>query len=118
MPHILIVDDERQIQTLLSLSLRDAGYRVTVASDGIEAMNRCISETFDLVLTDVEMPRMNGHQPVRWIADNCPNVRFALMSSASNMDCDACPVPGRCRLLRKPFFPRDVVALLRQMLNP
>jgi len=118
LPHILIVDDERQIQTLLSLNLRDAGYQITVASDGMEAMARCISETFDLVLTDVEMPRMNGHQLVRWIADNRPNVRFALMSSASNMDCDECPVPSRCRLLRKPFFPRDVLALLRQMLNP
>jgi CheY-like chemotaxis protein len=118
LPHILIVDDERQIRTLLSLNLRDAGFHVTVASDGLEAMTRCLSEKFDAVLTDVEMPRMNGHQLVSWIADNRPNVQFALMSSASNMDCDECPVPGRCRFVRKPFFPRDVVALLRQMLNP
>jgi two-component system, chemotaxis family, chemotaxis protein CheY len=113
---ILIVDDEIQIRTLLSLTLRRAGYKVTVAADGIEAMTLCMFERFDAVLTDIDMPRMNGHELVRWIARNRPKVRCAVMSSW-NLDCDECPVPGMCLFLRKPFFPRDVVAIIERMLH-
>jgi CheY-like chemotaxis protein len=116
MPHILIVDDERHIRTMLSLTLRRAGHQVTVAADGFEAMMLCISTTFDAVLADVDMPRMNGHELVRWVAVNRPETPYALMS-ALNLQCEDCPVPGRCLLLHKPFFPRDAVALINQMLN-
>ena len=83
----------------------------------MEAVRLCNSDTFDAVLTDVNMPRMDGHQLVRWIAANRPGVPFALMSSTFNIDCDECPVSGQCLLLRKPFFPRDVVDLLKRMLG-
>jgi CheY-like chemotaxis protein len=112
---VLIVDDERQIRTLLSISLRTAGYDVTLAADGFEAMTLCISETFDAILTDVDMPKMSGHELVRWIAGNRPKTRYALMSGL-NPECEECPVPSS-RLLQKPFFPKDAVAMIEQMLN-
>jgi CheY-like chemotaxis protein len=70
--HILIVDDDPQIRTLLSVTLRNAVYKVTIASDAFEAMTLCQSMTFDAVITDVEMPGMNGHELVRWITANYP----------------------------------------------
>jgi CheY-like chemotaxis protein len=115
LPNILIVDDERQIRTLLSMSLRRAGYDVTVAADGFEAMTFCISETFDAILTDIDMPRMNGHELVRWIASNRPKTRYALMSGLPTYE--ECPVHSQPLLLQKPFYPRDAVALIKQMLN-
>jgi CheY-like chemotaxis protein len=97
------------------MSLRTAGYDVTVAADGFEAMTLCISETFDAILTDIDMPRMNGHEFVRWIAGNRPKTRYALMSGFP--DQEECPVHSPSLLLQKPFYPKDAVALIKQMLN-
>ena len=60
MKRILIVEDELDIEELLAAYLRDAGYEVALAGDGVEAMRLFQSETFDLVLLDLMLPRMDG----------------------------------------------------------
>ena len=57
---ILLVDDEEQIRKMVSLILRRAGYEVTVAADGVEALKRLAEATPDLILSDVMMPNMDG----------------------------------------------------------
>ena len=57
---LLVVDDAMTVRELQRTILERAGFDVTVACDGIEALERLESERFDLVLTDVEMPRMDG----------------------------------------------------------
>jgi two-component system chemotaxis sensor kinase CheA len=57
---LLVVDDALTVRELQRTILERAGFDVTVASDGIEALVQLENETFDLVLTDVEMPRMDG----------------------------------------------------------
>ena len=64
-PRILLVDDEQSIQTLLSYPLRKDGYEVVQASDGREALARFGESTFDLVVLDVMMPRMDGLEVCR-----------------------------------------------------
>ena len=64
-PRILLVDDEQPIQTLLSFPLQRDGYDVVQASDGREALNRFSEQTFDLVVLDVMMPRMDGLEVCR-----------------------------------------------------
>src|ERR1041384_3741305 len=59
-PRILLVDDEQSIQTLLSYPLRKDGYEVVQATDGREALARFGESTFDLVVLDVMMPRLDG----------------------------------------------------------
>ena len=68
MPRILIVDDEASIRALLTTAFGVAGYEVRTAPDGPEAMALCETERFDAVLSDVVMPKMNGHELARWIA--------------------------------------------------
>jgi CheY-like chemotaxis protein len=116
LPRVLIVDDEPQIRTLLSMSLRMVGYDVTAAADGFEAMTLCTAETFDAILTDIDMPRMNGHELVRWVARNRPLTRYALMSGLGP-EYEECPVNSPLLLLHKPFFPKEAVALIEQILN-
>jgi len=116
LPHILIVDDERAILALLSRAFSRAGFDVTLANSAFDAMEFCNSKAFDAVLSDVDMPRMNGHELVRWIGDKHPRVRCALMS-AFHIECEECPYVGRCHVLRKPFIPNDAIALIRQMLT-
>jgi DNA-binding response OmpR family regulator len=62
---ILLVDDEQPIQTLLSFPLQKDGYEVVQASDGREALARFGEQTFDLVVLDVMMPRMDGLEVCR-----------------------------------------------------
>jgi two-component system, chemotaxis family, chemotaxis protein CheY len=101
---------------MLSMSLRRAGYDVTTAVDGFDAMTLCISRTFDAILTDIDMPRMNGHELLRWIAANRPKTRYALMSGL-HLEHDECAVRSPRLLLQKPFFPKEAVAIIEQMLN-
>jgi CheY-like chemotaxis protein len=116
LPRVLIVDDEPQIRTLLSTSLRMVGYDVTAAADGVEAMALCTAEAFDAILTDIDMPRMNGHELVHWVAGNHPMTRYALMSGLGPVY-EECPATKPLLFLHKPFFPKEVVALIEQMLN-
>src|ERR1051326_6837133 len=104
MPRLLIVDDEPGIRSLLSLAFNRAGFLVKIAANPSEAMALCDSERFDAILCYVQMPGMDGHSLIRWIADRHPNIRSILMS-AYDLQCGNCPHRGRCELLRKPFLP-------------
>src|SRR5947207_2275502 len=64
-PRILLVDDERSIQTLLSYPLSKDGYEVVVASDGTEALTRFAERPFDLVVLDVMIPYVDGLEVCR-----------------------------------------------------
>ncbi len=60
MTHILIVDDEERIRHLLSLMLENRGYTVSQAGDGLEAFEMIQQNDYQMVITDIKMPRMNG----------------------------------------------------------
>ena len=59
---ILVVDDDQSLRELLKLHLSAAGYIVTTASDGIEAGYAVLKDPPDLIITDVNMPHMDGYQ--------------------------------------------------------
>ena len=67
MKRILIVEDEPDIQELLSAYLRDAGYETSVAEDGAAALDAFESAPFDLVLLDVMLPKVDGFEVCRRI---------------------------------------------------
>ena len=67
--HILLVEDSDMVRESLRRLLVDAGYRVTVARDGAEGLELAQSQRFDLVSTDVMMPRMDGYELTRALRD-------------------------------------------------
>lgn len=69
MQSILIVEDDPAIQALLHDFLLEAGYAVAVASDGVEALSRFEEQTFDLVLLDLLLPKMDGYSVCRAIRE-------------------------------------------------
>ena len=107
-PSILIVDDEQQIRSLLSVTFTRAGFQVTTASNGLDAVGCCSNQPFDVVLSDVRMPEMDGHQLMRWIAVHHPMTRTVLMSGY-DPQCEKCAYSPRCVLVAKPFRPIEVV---------
>jgi len=116
MPRVLIVDDEPAIRSLLSLTFARAGYDVRTAADPYKAMEACAFESIDAILSDVQMPGMDGHCLVRWVAATYPTIRSVLMSGF-DITCGDCPFAGRCTLLRKPFKPNEAVAIIAQVLR-
>ena len=116
MPRVLVVDDEPAIRSLLSLAFVRAGYEVRTAADAFKAIELCGSESFDAILSDVQMPGMDGHRLVRWVATTYPTIQSVLMSGF-DITCGGCPFVGRCTLLRKPFSPKDAVAIITRALN-
>jgi two-component system cell cycle response regulator CpdR len=114
-PKILIVDDEAQIRGLLSLTFEQAGYIVKTAASGRDAIALCDAEVFDVVLSDVVMPEMDGHELVEWIAANRPATHFALMSGF-DPSCNGCASSPRCELIPKPFHPAQVVGFVELVL--
>ena len=65
---ILIVDDDDEIRELLEFDVRASGYFVDTAKDGLEGLNKALNNSYDLILLDVMMPKMNGF-------DVCKNIR-------------------------------------------
>jgi DNA-binding NtrC family response regulator len=117
MARILIVDDESAIRKLLAHFLSREGYYVQTAGSGSEAMEICTAETFDLVLSDIVMPGMDGHSLARLLAVNYPSTRMAMMSAYDASCQQGCPYsPRRCKFLAKPFLPGEMLAFVRNTL--
>lgn len=116
MPTLLIVDDEPAIQALLSVAFTRAGYEVKTAGGPDQAMELCGSQKFDAILSDVQMPGLDGHSLIRWVADKYPETRSVLMSGF-DIHCADCPLTGRCSLLRKPFLPSMAITAVGQALR-
>ncbi|MEO8593815.1 MAG: response regulator [Candidatus Solibacter sp.] len=113
--NILIVDDESPIRKLLSTCFARSGFAVETASDGADAIALCETNKFDVVLSDVMMPKINGHQLAQFVALNSPTTITVLMSGY-DATCEAYRYSPRGTLVAKPFLPQDVVDTVQSLL--
>ena len=113
---ILIVDDEAQIRGFLSLTFEQAGYVVKTAASGRDAIAFCEEEGFDVVLSDIAMPEMDGHELAEGIGAHRPATRTALMSGF-DPGCPGREYSSPCDLIAKPFRPHEVVSFVAQILE-
>jgi pilus assembly protein CpaE len=86
--HILLVDDEEQIRKLLEASLQRRGYDVAVASDGIEALRQIRTTMPDLIVTDVNMPNMNGFELTRRLRADHRTARVPIVMLSARKQAD------------------------------
>ena len=78
--HILVVDDEYLIRSLVPKALTVLGVTVDVAENGRQAKAKILSGNFDLVITDINMPEMNGLELLRWIKKHRPHIEGIVMT--------------------------------------
>lgn len=78
--HLLVAEDEGSVAELLEEYFTAAGYRVTRAGDGQEALEVLPTASFDLLLTDIRMPRMDGVKLVRHVRQAHPNMPIVVLS--------------------------------------
>ena len=81
MVHILVVDDDAHTRMFLSGLLREAGYSVSVACDGVEALECMDREHVDLVVLDIMMPRMDGYELTRTLRAADSNLPILMVSA-------------------------------------
>ena len=112
-PRILLADDEQSIQTLLSYPLRKDGYDVVQASDGREALARFAESTFDLVVLDVMMPRMDGLEVCRRLRARSDVPIIMLTAKAEEIDKVIGLELGADDYITKPFSLREFRARVR-----
>lgn len=112
---ILVVDDEKGVRSLVAAILTKAGYFVHQAADASQAIAACEGGSYDLLLSDVRMPGMNGHVLAQWVAAEHPETRTALMTGC-DAECPGCPA-SRCTVIGKPFRAADLVSFVRSALS-
>ncbi|MEJ2690759.1 MAG: response regulator, partial [Deltaproteobacteria bacterium] len=78
--HVLVVDDEFLIRNMVRKALAHLGVTVDVAENGLEAQQKIIAGNYNLVITDINMPEMNGADLLRWIWENHPNIEGIVMT--------------------------------------
>lgn len=115
--HILLAEDEAPLRNLLKLSLEGAGYRVSPAEDGQEAVNIFDSEPIDLVILDVMMPRLDGFAVCRHIRRRS-DVPIIMLTALSNTD-DLVQgfEAGADDYITKPFTFKEVEARIQAILR-
>ena len=118
--HILIVDDHAHIRRLLQLNLERAGYRVSLAADGVQALVRVTADAPDLIITDVMMPHMDGIELIRRLKGDPQTAGIpVLVVSVRSQDEDILEGgrSGADGYFTKPFHPSDLVATAAAVLN-
>lgn len=119
MTKILVTEDERDIRDLIAFTLRFAGYEVVTASNGEEAVELAASESPDLILLDVRMPRLTGYDACKIIkADpNLADVPVVFLSAkGQESEIQAGLDAGAEEYLLKPFAPDELTNRIRAIL--
>ncbi len=83
---ILVVDDEQKMRRLLEMALRGMGYEVVQAADGAEALARFDESPFDMVLTDMRMPRMNGLELLRSLRERGEELPVVVLTAHGTVE--------------------------------
>lgn len=118
MEKILVVDDEQSLREVLSIMLKRAGYAVTSVSDGEEAVEQLQKEIFDLVITDLRMPKVDGMEVLRAVKSASPETVVLIITAFATADSAVEAMKqGAYDYLTKPFQVDEVQLIIRNALE-
>ena len=110
MTRILLAEDDQVMREYLTRALERAGYAVTAVDRGTAAIPLLESERFDLLLTDIVMPEMDGIELARRAGEMVPGLRVMFITGFAAVTLKAGREMPNARVLSKPFHLRDLVA--------
>ena len=110
MIRILLAEDDQVMREYLTRALERAGYAVAAVDRGTAAIPLLETESFDLLLTDIDMPEMDGIELARRAAELVPGLRVMFITGFAAVTLKAGREMPNARVLSKPFHLRDLVA--------
>jgi len=119
-PRILLVDDDGETRELLRDYLGDSGYEIQVAADGKQACAVLGRFVPDLVITDLEMPGMDGLQLIRWLRKERPRCAILLVTGRTDRELQLCRF-GRLagfECMHKPIDVDDLGRVVERLTSP
>jgi two-component system chemotaxis response regulator CheY len=117
---ILTVDDSPSLRMAIRIALTGAGYRVTEAGDGVEGLAKAGAETFDMIVTDLNMPNMDGLTMIRELRTQPAQAGVPIIFLTTESDADMkaqAKAAGATGWLVKPFVPDQLIKIARKVLG-
>jgi len=117
---ILVIDDEPHITHVVALKLRHAGYEVLTAGDGEEGYEVACDASPDLIITDIQMPYMNGVEMCQRLSANPPTAGIPVLVLTARgyalgpEDTNRTNIRGT---ISKPFSPREILTRVEEVFN-
>ncbi len=119
MASILTVDDSASIRRTIKIALTGEGYDVTEAADGAEGFRKAGSASFDLIITDLNMPVMDGLTMIRELRKNPANTGVPILFLTTESDAGIkaqAKAAGATGWLTKPFDPDGLIKIVQRIL--
>jgi two-component system chemotaxis response regulator CheY len=117
---ILAIDDSASIRQMVSFTLKNSGYEVTEAIDGMDGLDKAKGKTFSLILTDQNMPRMDGLSLIKSLR-GMPQYKTVPILMLTTESSDAMKQQGRAAgatgWLVKPFDPQKLVEVVKKVIG-
>jgi len=115
---VLVVDDEENTRFAFRMLLQKAGYAVQTAAHGLEALTSLHTQVSDLVLTDLQMPYMNGIDLLRTLRRDFPGLPVVMMTAFKGADTEAMVHShGAVEILFKPVDPDHLRSVLERCIG-
>lgn len=122
MQSILVIDDQAEMRTALQLVLSAAGYQVTLATNGKEALQALLKGKVDLVITDVVMPEKDGIEVAMELRKTHPGLPVVVMTGGGKLKADVylrmARSLGAKGILQKPFSNEQLLLTVALALTP
>ncbi len=115
MIRILLAEDDESMRVYLARALERTGYHVVAVENGLAALPLLESEPFDLLLTDIVMPEMDGIELAQKAAEIAPDIRVMFITGFAAVALKAGRKTPDAKVLSKPFHLRDLVAEVERM---
>jgi two-component system, cell cycle response regulator CpdR len=117
MIRILLAEDEQAMREYLARALEKSGYEVVAVDRGTEAAPLLESQEFDLLLTDIVMPEMDGIELARHCSKVSPQTQVMFITGFSGVTLRAGQSMPNAKILSKPFHLKDLVLEVERMFN-
>jgi two-component system chemotaxis response regulator CheY len=117
---IMTVDDSASVRQMVSFTLKQAGYQVVEAVDGSDAQRKLSASQVQMLITDLNMPNLDGIGLTRWVRAN-PQTKFLpvilLTTESQDAKKQAGKVAGATGWIVKPFKPEQLLAVVKKVLG-
>ena len=110
---ILLIEDEKITRISLANNIQKAGYDVATADDGEQGLARCKKQPYDVVITDLRLPKINGMEIVKYVKEHNPNCEVIVITAHATVTTAVEAIKlGAYDYVTKPFSPDKIIGML------